>query len=175
MATNTKRTRRLLNDGEIALVDRTSRGALAALELKDLTDLVRQLRERRDRARDIARRQRRDLRGKGAGRETYDQADSGNRQKAALLGEALSRARKMRSKREEEACRPQIAAARKALALKRKAEKPRRPHPGRTAGKGLRPNPNEKVERIGSPMEAGRVSQFVRDAQAKRDNRGGEA
>lgn len=175
MATTTKRTRRLLNDGEIALVDRSSRSALAELELKDLNDLVRQLRERRDRARDLARRQRRDLRGKGAGRETYDQADGGNKQKAALLGEALSRVRKVRSKRAEEERRPQVAAARKALALKRKAQKAQRPDPGRTAGKGLRPNPNEKVERIGSPMEAGRVSQFVRDAQAKRDSRGAGA
>ncbi len=35
----------------------------------------------------------------------------------------------------------------------------------------MRPQRKERVERIGSAMEAGRVSQFVRDAQAKRDGR----
>ena len=64
-----------------------------------------------------------------------------------------------------------VASARKALAMKLAAARQSRPSPGRTANTGMKPKRKERVERIGSAMEAGRVSQFVRDAEAKRDAR----
>ncbi len=130
------------------------------------------IRERRDRARDIAHRQRRQLRGKDrAARTTAEDADAGNRRKAATLGEALTRLIDERSRR---TARPQLVAnARKALAMKLAAARQSRPSPGRTANEGMKPQRKERVDRIGSAMEAGRVSQFVRDAQAKRDGTDG--
>src|SRR5262249_39053388 len=123
-----------------------------------------------DRARDIAHRQRRQTRGKDrSGRPAGESTDTGNRRKAAVLGEALTRAIEERSRR---TARTQlVASARKALAMKLAAARQSRPSPGRTPNKGMQPKRKERVDRIGSPMEAGRVSQFVRDAQAKRDTR----
>jgi hypothetical protein len=41
----------------------------------------------------------------------------------------------------------------------------------RTAHEGMRVIEKTRIRRIGSAREAGRVSQFVRNAQAKRDAR----
>ena len=114
----------------------------------------------------------RQLRGKDrAARTTAEDADAGHRRKAATLGEALTRLIDERSRR---TARPQLVAnARKALAMKLAAARQSRPSPGRTANEGMKPQRKERVDRIGSAMEAGRVSQFVRDAQAKRDGTDG--
>jgi hypothetical protein len=97
------------------------------------------------------------------------------RQKAGVLAEALSRVNKERTRREHEGAADALQAnARRALKLKRANawRIARRPGAGRTARNGMTPVENGKAQRIGSPMEAGRVSQFVRDAQAARDSRG---
>ncbi len=169
MTTSRKSERRALSQDEFDLVERTHRPGLTGLGDDELARLTALLRERRDRARDIAHRQRRQSRGKGA-RPAGEDADRGNRLKAAVLNEALTRLNDERARR---TARPKlIASARKALALKRAAARPSRPPPGRTANEGMRPKAKKRTGRIGSPMEAGRVSQFVRDAQAKRDSRG---
>ncbi len=174
MATSRKEERRLLSKDELELVERTHQPQLAGLAADELSPLIARLRERRDRARDIAHSQRRQVRGKAGGRkagasDAPEHKDSGNRRKAAILTEALFR---LTAERNRRTARDRlVASARKALALKKKAGPRSEPPKSRSAGKGMRPNPKTRVDQIGSAMEAGRVSQFVRDAQAKRDAR----
>lgn len=170
MSTSRKTERRALSQDEFDLVAKTRRPAVAELKTDELTQLIGLLRERRNRARDIANKQRRRLRGKDRGaRAAPEEADAGNRRKAAVLGEALARLTEERSRRT--ARTDLVASAHKALAMKRAAAKPARPASGRTANEGMKAKPTTKAKRIGSAMEAGRVSQAVRDAQAKRDAR----
>ncbi len=170
MATSRKSERRILNQEEFDLVERTRRPAVSDLPVEELSQLITLIRERRDRARDIAHRQSRQQRGKDrSARGGADGADTGNRYKAALLGEALTRVVEERSRRGARSLL--VESARKALAMKLAAARQSRPSPGRAANQGMKPQRKERVDRIGSAMEAGRVSQFVRDAQAKRDGR----
>ena len=168
MTTSRKSERRALSQDEFELVERTHRPGLPALNNEEIAKLTTLIRERRDRARDMPHRQRRQSRGKGS-RPAGEAADRGNRLKAAVLNEALARLTEERSRR---TARSQlVASARKALAMKRAAARSARPPSGRTPNEGMTSKANKRAKRIGSPMEAGRVSQFVRDAQAKRDAR----
>jgi hypothetical protein len=170
MTASRKSEHRALSQDEHELIDRTHRPALTALKQDELSQLIALVRERRDRARDIAHRQRRQVRGKDrAKRAVPENADAGKRLKAAILGEALARLSEERSRRTARS--DLIASARKALALKRAASRQSRPPSAPTASTGMTPKPKKRAKRIGSAMEAGRVSQFVRDAQAKRDAR----
>jgi hypothetical protein len=168
MTTSRKSERRALSQDEAELVERSHRPALSSLSDDELGKLTALVRERRDRARDIAHRQRRQSRGKGA-KPSAEAADRGNRLKASILNEALARLNDERARR---TAKPKlIASARKALAMKLAAARPSRPPPGQTANEGMSPKAKKKARRIGSPMEAGRVSQAVRVAQARRDAR----
>ena len=101
MATSRRNEERLLNDGELELVVKSRHPVLKTLSDQEVSQLVGLLRERRDRAQQIANRQRRGVRGKGGSASSFDQADAGNRQKAGVLAEALSRANKERARRQE--------------------------------------------------------------------------
>ena len=172
MAQSTKSERRFLSDEEHGFVSQSHHPALRSLDEDDLQSLIKLLRERRDRAGDIARRQRREMRGKAqptGSRPATD--DSGTRMKKQILAAALKRANKERQRRRHQAAREQqVAFARRALAMKRASTgKTRRPAPGDTPGEGMRANPSERAPDLVRPMEVGRVSQFVKDAQARRD------
>jgi len=167
MATSKLDERRLMSDEEFTLVEQTRYPVLGKLEEAALKDLTQRLRERRDRARDIAHRQRREVRGKGRQATSFEKQDAGNRRKARLLGEALTRINSERTRRKAEEFR---ANARRALALRQGAEAPARPDSGKTARKGMRKNPSDRRERIVNPMNAGRISQAGKRAQAVRDN-----
>lgn len=172
MAAGRSLERRVLDKDELELVAQTHYPALRELGHGEMNELTQRLRERRDRAREIANRRRGAARrGRGPG----EPENSGMRQKAGVLAEALARLNKERARREhKEAAAALQTNARRALKLKRANawKSARRPGSGRTAHEGMTPVENRKAERIGSPMEAGRVSQFVRDAQGARDNRG---
>ncbi len=174
MAHTRKNERRVLSHDELEFVDNTRHPALADLNDEALHLLVSNLRERRDRALSIANAQRRALRGKGGvGKTTYDKADLGNRQKASVLTDALTRARREASRRKTESARADLMEnAHRALELKRNAKLATRPATLPRPNKGMRNNANSKAKRIGSANEAGRVSQFVAVAQAKKDARG---
>jgi len=101
MATNRKSDERLLDKAERELVEATRHPHLAQLDNAALRDLTKLLRERRDRAQGLANRQRRDVRGKGRGTVKFEHADAGNRQKSALLAQALARVNKENSRRAE--------------------------------------------------------------------------
>ena len=167
MATSKLDERRLMSDEEFTLVEQTRYPVLGKLDDTALKDLTQRLRERRDRARDIAHRQRRDVRGKGRQGTTFEKQDAGNRQKARILGEALTRINSERTRRKAEEFR---ANARRALALRQGAEAPARPDSGKTPRKGMRKNTSDRRERIVNPMNAGRISQAGKRAQAVRDN-----
>jgi hypothetical protein len=167
MATSKLDERRLMSDEEFTLVEQTRYPVLGKLDDAALKDLTQRLRERRDRARDIAHRQRRDVRGKGRQGTTFEKQDAGNRRKARILGEALTRINSERTRRKADEFR---ANARRALALRQGAEAPARPDSGKTPRKGMRKNASDRRERIVNPMNVGRVSQAGKRAQAARDN-----
>jgi len=168
---------RALSDDELELVVKTHIPLVLDLSDSELRELIKQVRERRKRARDIANRQRREMRGK-AERPGAAPAreNAGTKHKAAVLAGALKRLNNEKERRERRPAAPdQVQIARKALQLKRAAGKGHSGPTYRTASKGMRNIENEKSERLIHPMEIGRVSQFVRDAQAKRDSQHAEA
>jgi hypothetical protein len=125
---------------------------LGSLPDDRLADAVGRLRDRRARARDIASRQRREMRGKAApAGATPAAADAGSRAKAAVLAAALKRANKEMERRPAARARGGTAAgARRALAMKRAAEdKTSRPE-SHTAGEGMHPVPNDGIAPSGA-------------------------
>ena len=168
---------RALSDDELELVVKTHIPLVLDLSDSELRDLIKQVRERRKRARDIANRQRREMRGK-AERPGAAPAreNAGTKHKAAVLAGALKRLNNEKERRDRHVNAPeQVRFAKKALQLKRAAGKGHSGPTYRTASKGMRSIENEKPERLLHPMEIGRVSQFVRDAQAKRDSHRADA
>lgn len=91
---------RLLDKGEKELVDQTRHPALGEVSDKELSKLVKLLRERRDRARDIAKTQRRNARGKGKA-EAKEGAERGNKEKMSVIAQALQRVNKEAARRGE--------------------------------------------------------------------------
>ncbi|EIM25307.1 hypothetical protein [Microvirga lotononidis] len=167
MATSKLDERRLMTDEEYTLVEQTRYPVLGKLEDAALKDLTQRLRERRDRARDIAHRQRREVRGKGRRTTAFEKQDAGNRRKARILAEALTRINSERTHRKAEELR---ANARRAFALRQDREASVRPDSGRTSRSGMREVASSRRDRIVNPMDAGRISQAGKRAQAVRDN-----
>ena len=167
MATSKLDERRLMSDEEFTLVEQTRYPVLGKLEDAALKDLTQRLRERRDRARDIAHRRRREVRGKGRQATAFEQQDAGNRRKARVLAEALTRINSERTHRKAEELR---ANAHRALALRQGMDPSARPDSGRTPGNGMRKVASHRRDRIVNPMDVGRVSQAGKRAQAVRDS-----
>lgn len=163
---------RVLDNAEVELVERSRHPDLGDLSNEELRKLRRHLRERRDRAQDIAHRVRREMRGKAS--RTDDRApteDRGIRERAAILASAVQRANQEHSRRERFEARDELKKnAEKALELRKSARRHNRPA-SRRSDKGMRSIPNEKAEDLVNRMEVGRVSQFVKDSQARKDNR----
>lgn len=176
MAHPRKNEARLLTSDELEFVEKTRHPALTTLADADLDAVIAQLRQRRDRARTIANNQRRALRGKGGrGEVTFEKADSGNRQEMSALTDALTRARREKTRREAEAARAELmASAHKALELKRDSKRATRPATLPRPNTGMRAKARTRLDHIGSASgEAGRVTKAVAVAQAKKDARGG--
>lgn len=165
--------RRLLTEAEFGLVAQTHYPQICGLGQDELGALARQLREYRRKAQSIARQQRREMRGKAEPRGTRPARDnSGTTVKAQILSDALQRVNSERARqRRAEARASQSDYARRALELKRANRVLHHPQSGRTAGRGLQPNPSERRTVESDPREVGRVSQFVKAAQARRDSR----
>jgi len=161
---------RFLSAEERELVAGTHHPEVAGLSDAELAKLRRRVRERRDRATDISRQQRREIRGKGAPRGAAPAAaDSGSRMKVSLLAQAMKRLNAEATRRREKARSGSTADnMRRALAMKQAAPRPSHPT-SRTADQGMQSNPNQTREQITDPREIGRVSQFVKQGQARRD------
>jgi hypothetical protein len=168
MAQSSKATARLLDKTELDLVARTQRGAIGALPDDELRDLAAKLRERRDKARDGARRQKREMRGKAEPKGAKPASDnSGTKAKADALTAALKRVGAERTRRAEKEKAPsQRSLARKALALKQRQSAAQRPA-SRTAGKGMRPVENPKAVKSGALNDAGARPAMMRTKIAR--------
>lgn len=171
MAVSRKDEARLFTKDELELVERSHHPALASLDDKTLADTRKLVRERRQRALDISKRQRREMRGKAPAQGAKPAADNlGSKEKAAALASALKRLNAEHARRTAASAREETrSGVKKALAMKRAAPKTTRPG-SRTAGKGMKKNTSDKAEQITDPREVGRVSQQIKKAQAKRDN-----
>jgi hypothetical protein len=99
-----KEEERFLSKDEQEFVAKSHHPEMKELSDSDLSDLVTRLRERRDRARDIAQRQRREMRGKAAPAGAKQASDNtGTREKAAVIAAALKRVNKERERRRDTA------------------------------------------------------------------------
>lgn len=164
--------KRMLTEPEFEVVQQTHYPDIARLSKGELADAAKRLREYRNKARDVARQQRREMRGKAAPRGARPAADNtGTTMKKQIFSDALGRVNnELRRLEREEARTGQAELARKALELKRAHRVRHHPGPGRTAGQGMRANPNEGPTVQMDPREIGRVSQFVKAGQARRDS-----
>lgn len=168
MSLSAKALERLLDKTEFELVARTRRGKLASEKDAELRDLARNLRERRDKARDVARRQRREFRGKVAPQGAQTASDnSGTKAKADALTVALKRVGAEQTRREEKLHAPsQRSLARKALALKQRQQAAERPK-SRTADHGMRSVENPKAAKSGALNDAGARPAMMRSKIAR--------
>ncbi|TCR70225.1 hypothetical protein [Bosea sp. BK604] len=164
MAISLKAIERLLDKSELQLFARTRRSTIDAASDAELTDLARQIRERRDRARGIARQQRREMRRKAEPQGTRPASDnSGTKAKADALTAALKRVGAERTRRAEKLKAPsQRSLARKALALKQREAAAKKPPASRQAGKGMKSVPNPKAGKSGALDHAGQRSAMHR-------------
>lgn len=163
--------RRMLAENEFDMVARTHYPEISALSREELAETARVLRAYRDKARDTARQQRREMRGKASARGATPARDNtGTTIKKQIFAQALKRVNRELA-RFQQAERPESQAdiARRALALKRANRARHHPGAGRSADAGMRPVPNEKRTVQVDPREVGRVSQFVKQGQARRD------
>lgn len=146
MAHSTSYDRRYLAEDEFSLVQETRQDPMRELDDAGLRDLVRRVRDRRDRARDIASRQRRELRGKALPAGTRPAGGSeGSRRKLDILSAALKRVNKETARRTARSARSELtASARKALALKRSSDDARTTPAHRTADEGMQPHADDK-------------------------------
>ena len=153
MSVSRRREQRLLDTNEAELVARSHRPDLSAAGDAQISELIRLLRERRDRARDVSRRQRREVRGKAAPSGSRPAADnSGTREKAALLAAAVKRVSKERERRRNTTA----THSRRALAMKRAAGDPAEGRPtSRTSNEGMHPISDETRAPSGALNEEG--------------------
>lgn len=173
MAQNIAKQTQHLSEDEKELVTSSHFPQLCQWQDNELKQLLSNIRDRRDRARDIASRQKRELRGKAA--PSGAQPASGNegtKEKLAVLSAAVQRVNKEVSRRKVFAARAELVGnAQRALEMRRNSFTRHHPKSGRTADKGMSSLPNERAEDLTNRMEVGRVSQFVKAGQARRDAR----
>lgn len=116
MARSLRDERRLLSAEEFSLVEKTRHPGLKALADKELAELLKLIRERRDRAREIAARQRRELRGKSAPHGASAARDNtGTQAKRDHLAQAVQRLNKEAARRQAKAARAALKKTRPAL------------------------------------------------------------
>ena len=161
MSVPTSSEQRALSKDERDLVQQTHYPAICELSAGALGDAARRLRDYRSKARDTARRQRRELRGKAPARGASPaRDDSGQARKGEILSGALKRINRERRRLEQaEAQSAQSEVARRALELKRANRTRRHPSAGRTASEGMRPIPNPDLSADANPQEVGRVTE----------------
>ena len=173
MAITKKLELRALSADERELVDMSGARSVKAMTDTQLSNLQKRLRTKRDRARTVAERQRRELRGKARPRGAAPStADDGSRLKLTVLTAALARldtetARRGRVKAKASL----VASAKKALALKQNAKPAKPPVKARGAAKVIRGKAHVEVENHVPGSARGRVRSQVAKAQARRDSR----
>jgi hypothetical protein len=168
MAQSSKATARLLDKTERDLVAATGRTAVGAHSDAELKDLAAKLRARRDKARDSARQQKREMRGKAEPKGAKAASDNtGTKAKADALTAALKRVGAERTRRAEKAKAPsQRSLARKALALKQR-ERARAQQKSQSANEGMQPIENPKAKKSGALNDVGARPAMMRAKMAR--------
>lgn len=164
---------RMLTADEFEAVNRSRYPAIREMTRKDLSDLVAALRGHRDKARDMSRQQRREMRGKSEPRGSKPAADNtGTAMKDQIFAGAVKRINREVARHDSAERRSaQGEKSRHALELKQAGDKPQRPKPGRTGSRGMKSIPSEQPTVEADPREIGRVSQFVKKSQARCDSK----
>jgi hypothetical protein len=164
---------RLLSENEYAQVKRSHYPELETLDQDQTLTLARWLRGERSRARDIISARRRARRGKAAatsGAGSPEASERGIAAKKQVFARALRRVNgrleRLRAQRRREEMRSNLKAA---LGRTQRA-RPHHPDPGRTPRRGMRPIGSGRGTAEVDPAQVGRVSQSVKEAQARRDN-----
>jgi hypothetical protein len=163
--------RQVLDAGEIALIEASHHPRLGETPDKELHELRKLIRDRRDRARDIAARQRREMRGKADPRGARPAADNtGTRKKRDVLAAAMQRINREATRRETKAARDDMKdSVSRALEMRRAKEAQAARFGTRTANEGMRVKGSSRAfER--NRAKLGAVSQHNKNMQAKRDN-----
>jgi hypothetical protein len=165
--------RSILNHDEHEIILRSHHPNIYDAKLDDLKALRQRLRDMRDKERTLARENRRAVRGKGSPRGgSFPGTAEHPLQRKQVFAAALKRVSKEIGRMQKlDAQTEHIAAARRALAMRRAAQFPSRPATGVTAGEGMRPSPNEQRLTRVSRARIGRTSQATKNAQATRDAR----
>ena len=165
--------RRLLSESEYQRVAQSHYPTLGTLEPPETLALVRWLREQRGRLRDIVRGRDRAQRSKSGGRDagtTTEKSERGLAAKKQVFACAIRRVNARLERFRAEARRAQIRENMQAALRRKRNARVHHPEAGFTAGKGMRSIPSDRPTVEVDPREVGRVSQFVRDAQARRDS-----
>ena len=174
MSERTQLEARLLSAAELEVVNASRPPAIKQASDEQLKVLARRLRRARKKAKDVASRQKREMRGKAHPRGAKPTRDNtGTLAKAQVLEEAIERVEKELSRRENltTATTTQADLSRHALELKLSHPAPPHPGSGRSASEGMKPKERQKPLRVGaSKGEVGRVSQEGRVAQARKDS-----
>ena len=173
MARSPKQEARALAADERELVDKSRPPAVKSLSNSALASLVKLTRARRDRARAVAERQRREMRGKTSARGAAPtKADEGSRLKLSVLSDALRRLDAETTRRRRDKAKTSlVTSAKKALALKQKAKRATPPPPARAAPTRAFAAARSRSRPHVPPSVRGSVRKQVARAQAKRDSR----
>ncbi len=151
---------RMLTEAEFEVVRSSHYPEICELSKEQLAEAARRLRDYRNKARDLARQQRREMRGKAAPRGARPARDNtGTTTKRQVFASALRRVNRERARADQEEQRAgQREIARRALELKRAERVRRHPSAGRTPARGMRPIPNRSPTLAGDARELGRAS-----------------
>lgn len=167
MAMSITAERHLLGD-DFAIIEPSHYPALVDLPAEAVLALARRLREQRDRLGGMVHANRRARRGKGEPRAAAGHDPALARRKQ-LFAAALKRVNHRLDILHGEARRAWHATALREALARKQAARAHHPGAGRSADAGMHTKPSRKRTVRTDPREIGRVSQFVRNAQAKRD------
>ncbi|UPG72080.1 hypothetical protein MVG78_16355 [Roseomonas gilardii subsp. gilardii] len=160
---------RLLSENEYAPILQSHYPHLEGLSQDETLGLARWLREQRNRSRDLVRQRRRARRGKGPG--PAESSERGLAAKKQVFANALRRVNARLDTLNAEKRRTRNAERLRAALHRREAAPTHHPGSGATAGGGMSLTRNRGIRVKVDPREVGRVSQFVKDAQARKDRR----
>lgn len=165
--------RRLLAQDEFEPVVRSHYPLIEELSHQELVDLARWLRDRRARARDIVHGRRRVARGKVDSRGTANETASerGLSAKKRVFANALKRVNGRLATMRAATHRVEMKAHLQAALGRKRAAVPHHPQAGATANTGLSVRRSVRRRKVLQAARIGRVSQAVRDVQAKSDSR----